>query len=110
MTGVKPAPFAYVSGSAMALLGVFAVVTVAFWPSPLGARASVTVALFLLVAAELSMIPLGLWLFGRLPRPVMPFGMLGLLGLAASLCAMTVLVWSYLAQVDPPSPRLLELA
>jgi hypothetical protein len=94
----------------MALLAIFAVATVAFWPSPLGARTSVTVALLLLVAAELSMVPLGLWLFGRLPRRAKPFGMLGLIGLAASLCAMSVLVWSYLAQADPPNPRLVELA
>ena len=94
----------------MALLGLFAVLTVATWPSPLGARASITVALVLLVAAELSMIPVGLWLFVRLPRRTSPFGMLGLLGLTASLGSLCLLVWAYLAQIDPPAPRVLELA
>lgn len=110
MAGVKAAPFGYVSGAAMALLGLFAVLTVATWPSPLGARASITVALLLLVAAEVSMVPLSLWLFARLPRPAAPFGLLALAALAASLCALAVIVWSYAAEVDAPSPRLLEFA
>jgi hypothetical protein len=110
MTGVKAAPFGYVSGSAMALLGLFAVLTVVTWPSPLGARNSITIVLALLVAAELSMVPVGLWLFARLPRPASPFAMVGLVALAASLTALTLLVWAYLTQSDPPSPRLLELA
>ena len=109
MTGVKAAPFVYLSGSAMALLDVFAVVTVVSWPWPLGARASITIALVLLVAAEVSMVPVGLWLFGRLPRPATPFAMLGLLALAASLTALLVLVWAYLLEIAPPSPRVLEL-
>jgi len=94
----------------MALLGLFAVLTVALWPSPLGARNSITIALLLLVAAELSMVPVGLWLFGRLPRPARPPAALGLLALAASLAALIVLVWAYLAQAQLPSPRLLEFA
>jgi len=110
MAGVKTARFGYLSGSAMALLGLFAVLTVAAWPSPLGARNSITIALALLVAAELSMVPLGLSLFARLPRPALPFGAAALLGLAVSMVALTILVWAYLAQAELPSPRLLEFA
>jgi hypothetical protein len=108
MAPAKISAFAYVSAAAMALLAVFAIVTVATWPSPLGPRNAISVALALLLVAELAMAPLAVGLYRRLPGRARMLSALGLLALAASLGALLVLVWAYLAQTPPPNPHLVE--
>src|SRR2546430_14656224 len=100
----KASRFAYLSGSAMALLSLLAIVVVATWPSPVGPRVVITIALALLLVAELAMLPVALRLYSNLPAAARPLGALGLLALAVSLAALLVLVWAYLAESTPPSP------